>query len=101
MMDMTEKTDLKEQILFASFNHPESGYKSSRETAQFFYLLVGVRYEVDKVVMGASYTDIYLCGYPRPFNSVLFDFEDEDGTAHDIYGDPKYNPFLNRKENSD
>jgi len=101
MTDMIKEINLEARKLFARFNHPESGYKGCREAARYYGLLVGERYEVSNVVMGASYTDVYLCGYLRPFNSVLFDFEDEDGSAHDIYRDPKYNWFLKKKVSFD
>lgn len=59
-------------------------------------LEIGKIYEVDSVYMGSSYTTIYLKGISiedNGFNSILFKFYMND-KLHDIYNDPKYNPYL-------
>ena len=53
-------------------------------------LEVGKMYKVDSVDMSSCFTYIYLKGHERSYNSILFDFYDK----HDIYSDPKYNPYL-------
>lgn len=84
-------------MLYARYTHPNAGYDHEQKRAQEF-LNLGTRYQVDKICMDTGNTDVYLtnvlninCG---AFNSVFFDFEDEDGTPHDIYTDPQYNPYL-------
>ena len=74
-------------MLTAEYNYPENGYKPAEE------LEVGREYEVENVMMGQSYTSIYLKGFPHPFNSVQFDFF-EDGDPINIYCSPKYNPYM-------
>lgn len=74
-------------MLTAIYNYPENGYRPAEE------LCVGREYEVEEVSMGQSYTYICLKGHGGCFNSVQFDFY-EDGVPHNIFRDPKYNPYI-------
>ena len=74
-------------MLTAIYNYPEKGYCPAEE------LCVGKEYEVEHVSMGQSHTYVYLKGYEGGFNSVHFDFY-EDGVPHNIYRDPRYNPYI-------
>lgn len=56
-------------------------------------LTIGKEYKVTQVDMGGSYTSIYLKGMTGVYNSILFEFY-KDGKKHNIYNDPKYNPYL-------
>lgn len=47
-------------------------------------LTVGKEYTVDYVVIHGSYTQVYLVGDPRAYNSCNFDFFDKDGKEIDI-----------------
>ena len=80
--------------MYAVFNHPDHGYPSQGQAAIDAGLVVGERYEVEHVYMGQSNTTIKLVGFGLR-NSVLFDFENDDGTPCNIYTDPKYNPYIN------
>lgn len=51
---------------------------------------VGDKIELETACVGAFHTDIYLVGYEGSFNSVFFDFEDENGDVYDIYQDEKF-----------
>lgn len=76
-------------MLTAIYNYPKNGYHPAKE------LIVGQEYEVESVIMGQSHTSIYLKGYKGGFNSVQFDFY-ENGSPHNIYRDPRYNPYIRR-----
>lgn len=78
-------------MLTAIYNYPENGYRPATE------LQVGQSYEVTQVLMGQSYTSIYLAGFPGAFNSVQFDFLD-NGEPVDIYRDARYNSYLRGAE---
>lgn len=80
-------------MLYAKFMHPNSGWDSDVEYAKKVGLKVGEKYEVEYVSMGQSYTTIYLKYIKGDFNSVQFEFE-EDEKPIDIYRSPKYNPYL-------
>lgn len=80
-------------MLYAIFTKPDAGYPGNGENAIKRGLEVGEKYEVTYISMGQSYTSIELAGIEDNFNSILFDFE-EDGTPVNIYGDPRYNPYL-------
>lgn len=82
--------------LYARFNHPKSGYPCDNERAHSDGLIVGKRYAVERVSMGQYNTLVYLSGFGC-YNSILFDFEDEDGTPHDIFRDKKYNPYISNR----
>lgn len=81
-------------MLYARFEYPESGWPSDRDYVEKSGLEVGKRYLVEKVDMGQSYTSIFLDGFRRPFNSVHFEFEEEDYTPVDIYRDRRYNYYM-------
>lgn len=57
----------------------------------------GEVYEIDHISMGQSYTSIYLKtpkdGTKNPFNSVIFDFYEDDEELY-IYSDYRFNPYL-------
>lgn len=80
--------------LYAKFVHPDQGMEYDKKQVREVGLEVGRKYEVSCVDMGQSYTSIWLAGYKNSFNSVHFEFYDEDGLPHDIYDDPDYNPYL-------
>lgn len=54
-------------------------------------------YEIKKISMGQSYTSIYLKtpkeGTKNPFNSVIFDFYENDEELN-IFSDHRFNPYL-------
>lgn len=54
-------------------------------------------YEVEHISMGQSYTSIYLSnpkvGTKNPFNSVMFDFFEDDKEL-DIFSDRRFNPYF-------
>ena len=50
--------------------------------------------------MTQNYTDITLARLGH-FNSVFFDFYDDDGNEINIYADPRYNPYLLMDEDND
>lgn len=81
-------------MLYAKFNYPDNGWPAERDYAESMGLKVGDRYEVEYVSMGQSYTSIYLTDIEGVFNSVQFDFEEEDGTPVDIYNDYRYCPYM-------
>lgn len=54
---------------------------------------VGKEYEVEDILMNSCHTTIILKAKPGGYNSVCFEFY-KDGKPHDIYKDPKYNPYL-------
>ena len=80
-------------MLYAKFMYPNYGHDYDEEYAKKMGLKVGERYEVENVDMGQSYTSIYLKDIRGNFNSVQFEFE-EDEKPIDIYDDPRYNPYL-------
>lgn len=50
-------------------------------------------YEILHIDMGSSYTNIFLKDIPGIYNSVCFDFF-EDNKPINIYGDKRFNPYL-------
>lgn len=78
--------------LYARYTNPDAGYYTPDD------LTLGERYEVEHVIMGSSYTSIFLVGHNGGYNSVNFDFENEDGSSKNIFGDPQYNPYLRRQQ---
>ena len=88
--------------MLAKLVRPYSGSDYDKETIAK-YLTVDEFYKVEAIRMGGYSTDIKLCGdfiYPTTgktvtFNSVQFDFYEDDGiTPIDIYNDVRYNPYM-------
>lgn len=80
--------------IYAKYLYPENGYESSKTQAINAGLEVGERYAVSNVMMGQSNTSIFLEGIAGVFNSVQFEFEEEDGTPVDIYRDRRFNTYI-------
>ena len=80
-------------MLYARYAHPNNGYPDDRQEVSET-LEVGKRYLVESIDMGQSYTSIFLDGFMRCFNSVYFEFEEEDYTPVDIFSDPRYNRYM-------
>lgn len=51
-------------------------------------LKLGEKYEMNDLIIGSWCTDVYLKGFEQPFNSVYFEFADEDGVAYDLLDVP-------------
>ena len=81
-------------MLYAKFMYPESGLDGDIKCAKEAKLEVGKRYVVEDVCMGGWFTDIFLEGINGCFNSVQFEFEEEDGFPVDIYNDRRYNLYM-------
>lgn len=79
--------------MFARFTIPNAGYESERELASHL-LKLDEKYEVELVNMGQSSTSIKLKWFSVPFNSVHFEFSNEDGTPTDIFDRGDTNPYL-------
>lgn len=72
----------------------ENGLDSDLAYARASGLMKGEKYLVENVSMGQSYTSIYL-DYPQNnYNSIMFDFVDEEGNEVNIYDDQIYNPYI-------
>lgn len=80
-------------MLYAKFMHPDSGRECNKKHAEKVGLKVGERYEVEDIIMGGSSTSIFLKDIEGSFNSVQFEFE-ENNMPINIFEDPRYNPYL-------
>ena len=72
----------------------DAGYPGERENLQKSGIKVGDKIELVDVSMGQSYTSVLLDGYEHGFNSVFFNFVDENGRDYNIFRDPRFNPYL-------
>ena len=90
-------------MLYAKCTKPDSGYDYDSKLCKDL-LDMKKMYAVKEVCMGGWHTDIILeefderyentPRYKYSFNSVNFDFFDENNNPVDIYSMPEYNPFL-------
>lgn len=81
--------------LFAKYVHEYNGLQWERELIEKAGLEVGHYYVIEDIVVGQSYTDVKLKHYGS-FNSVFFDFYDNNGDKVNIFKMPKYNPYLRK-----
>ena len=56
-------------------------------------LEVSKSYEVDHIDMGQSFTFVHLKGLEEWFNSLCFEFYEDDKPL-DIYKDKRFNPYI-------
>jgi len=80
-------------MVTARFEHPDNGYEHNIEDVKKCGLVVGKDYPISKIIMGQSYTSVYLEGFDGAFNSVHFEFF-EDGHPFNIYSDSRFNPYI-------
>lgn len=80
-------------MLYAKFMYPDYGHDCDVKHAIKVGLKVGEKYEVEDLSMGQSHTSIFLKDIEGVFNSVQFEFEEDDKPV-DIYRSPKYNGYL-------
>lgn len=85
-------------MLFAKVTEPNAGYPHDKESVAL--LDPDSYYPVRSVEMGQSSTSFALKDTDGHYNSVNFTFYQNTGNGemveHDIYSDPKYNPYLSR-----
>lgn len=81
-------------MLYARFTYPDNGWDADVERAKEAGLKVDEKYEVENISMGQSNTKIYLKEFTGCFNSVQFEFEEENGAPVNIYKDRRYNPYM-------
>lgn len=55
---------------------------------------VGDKIPLVNAEVGKFHTNVYLKGYPKSFNSVFFNFVDENGEDYDIYSDESFYTFI-------
>jgi hypothetical protein len=80
-------------MLYAKFMYPDNGYDCDVEEAIRFGLKVGERYEVEYLSMGGSHTSVFLNNINGCFNSVQFEFYENEQPV-DIYRNPKYSGYM-------
>ena len=70
------------------------GYDCDREESKKAGLEVGRKYELDNASVGRWISYIYLSGVSGRFNSVMFDFTDENGEDISITSIPEFQTYL-------
>lgn len=81
-------------MLYARYLYPNNGLRRHQDDCTKAGLKVGKRYLVWEVEMGQSNTSIVLDGIAGRFNSVFFEFEEEEFLSVNIYRDPYYNHYM-------
>jgi len=74
----------------AIFAHPNNGYEHEQAEAKGKGLIEGKEYVLKDANVGGFSTSVQLEGVEGRFNSVQFDFRNEDGTEADIYHMPEF-----------
>lgn len=77
--------------IFAIFAHPDNGRDFDQAEAKD--LTPGKKYPLQNAFVGRSNTRVLLKGITGYFNSVLFDFVDEQGTPVNIYEMPQFRVY--------
>lgn len=80
--------------LNARLVNKDCGYTSDQEQVKPYAL--GTIFEVEDVHMGQSHTSVHLSGEKGSFNSIHFQFVDDEGLPVNIFKDPRFNPYIPR-----
>lgn len=79
--------------IYAIVKTTDAGFPSDSEAVKSLGFKVGDKFEVERISVGRSSTEVYLEEFPsKCFNSVFFNFE-EDGTPLDIFSDDRFNSY--------
>lgn len=68
----------------------EAGYPNDQIRIEESGIKVGDKIELADASVRNRRTDVWLVGYKGSFNSVFFDYVDEDGNKHDLYNDANF-----------
>ena len=79
--------------IFAICNTLEAGSDFDKKKIVDTGINIGDKIELENACVGGFHTDIYLVGYEGSFNSVFFDFVDENGEEYDIYHDENFQSY--------
>lgn len=72
--------------LYAVLKTYEAGYESERDKIKELNMNIGDKYIVDYIDVYGYHTDVFLIDFPdNIFNSVFFDFYDQNGNEVDVY----------------
>jgi hypothetical protein len=71
----------------------DAGYDYEQEEIKESGIQVGDKIELEDALVGGWHTDVWLVGYPDSFNSVFFDFVDENGEDYDLYNDMDFSAY--------
>lgn len=72
----------------------DAGYLYDQDDMKKAGIQIGDKIELVDASVGGWHTDVYLKGYDTKFNSVFFDFEDEDGNPYNIYTDKRFATYI-------
>lgn len=71
----------------------DAGYDGDKKRILDSGINVGDKIELENACVGGWSTSVYLFGYEGSFNSVFFDFVDENGEEYDIYHDKDFQSY--------
>lgn len=76
--------------IFAVCTTLEGGYKSDQKRILESNIQIGDKIEVETIHVYDWYTEIWLVGHEESFNSIYFEFIDDNGNEYDIYKDKNW-----------
>jgi hypothetical protein len=81
--------------VIATLVRKDCGYESDQKQVEDMF--IGNKYEVENISVGQSHTNVYLKGHPVSFNSIHFEFTDDNGNPVDIFKDARFSPYIQYK----
>lgn len=63
----------------------DAGMDCDKERMLDSGIKVGDKIRLEEALVGGWHTDVWLLGYHKSFNSVFFEYEDENGNPYNIY----------------
>lgn len=80
--------------VFAVCRTLNAGTNYHKEVMEKNNIKVGDKIEVSDIQVGSFMSYVSLVGYKDEFNTVFFDFENENGESTDIYNNPDYQTYF-------
>ena len=85
-IECEEEEDKSNEIIYAVLTTHSAGYESEKERVKELNMQIGDKFIVNDIIIHSWKTDVYLDEFPGcKFNSVFFDFVDENGKEIDIF----------------
>ena len=72
----------------------EAGFDGDQKRFNRSGIQIGDKIELEDASVGGWISEIWLVGHEDPFNSVFFDYVDENGKPYDIYRDKSFSQYM-------
>jgi hypothetical protein len=81
-----EEDNVQNRVIYAVLETHDAGWEGEQKRIKELNMKIGDKFTVNNIAIGSWNTDVYLDEFPDDyFNSVFFNFVDENGSEVDIF----------------